>query len=50
MQNITLSITNSSPYQALYKGLRSRGETPALAVGTSSIAKAQLAAALRLET
>ena len=49
MQNITLSITNSSPYQALYKGLLS-GETPALAVGLPPIAKAQLAAALRLET
>lgn len=49
MQNITLSITNSSQYKALYKRLLA-GETPALAVGLPPIAKAQLAAALRLET
>lgn len=49
MQNITHSITNTSPYKALYKGLLA-GETPALAVGLPPIAKAQLAAALRLET
>lgn len=49
MQNITLSITNSSQYKELYKGLLA-GQTPALAVGLPPIAKAQLAAALRLET
>lgn len=49
MQNITLSITNSSQYKTLYKGLLA-GETPVLAVGLPPIAKAQLAAALRLET
>ncbi len=49
MQNITLSITNSSEYKKLYKELLA-GKTPALAVGLPPIAKAQLAAALRLET
>ena len=49
MQNITLSITDSKEYKELFSAIRS-GQTPALAVGLPPAAKAQLAAALRLET
>ncbi len=49
MQNITLSISSFSEYKKLYNELLA-GKTPALAVGLPPIAKAQLAAALRLET
>lgn len=49
MQNITLSITDSKEYKELFNAIRS-GQTPALAVGLPPAAKAQLAAALRLET
>ena len=49
MEEITLSITKLKEYAELFKGLQS-GATPALAVGLPPAAKAQLAAALRLET
>ncbi|MDO4596913.1 MAG: hypothetical protein Q4B30_08170, partial [Coriobacteriaceae bacterium] len=49
MQNITLSITDSKEYKELFQAIRSC-QTPALAVGLPPAAKAQLAAALRLET
>lgn len=49
MQNITLSISELAEYKQLYRGLQT-GQLPALAVGLPPAAKAQLIAALRLET
>ena len=49
MQDITFSITQTSEYRQLYDGLRA-GQTPAMAVGLPPVVKAQLAAALHLET
>lgn len=49
MQDITFSITQTSEYRQLYDGLRA-GLTPAMAVGLPPVVKAQLAAALHLET
>lgn len=49
MQDITLSISNLKEYKELYSAVR-KNLSPALAVGLPPAAKAQLAAALRLET
>ena len=49
MQDITLSITHTTEYEQLLRGLQG-GKTPALAVGLPPVSKAQLAAALHLET
>lgn len=49
MEEITLSITKLKEYAELYKGLQ-KGALPALAVGLPPVAKAQIIAALRLET
>ena len=49
MQDITLSITHTTEYEQLFRGLRD-GKTPAMAVGLPPVSKAQLAAALHLET
>ncbi len=49
MQDITLSITHTTEYEQLLRGLQG-GKTTALAVGLPPVSKAQLAAALHLET
>lgn len=49
MQDITLSISNLKEYKELYSAVH-KNLSPALAVGLPPAAKAQLAAALRLET
>ena len=49
MNTITRSICKLTAYEQLYTGLRA-GQTPALAVGLPPVSKAQLAAALHLET
>lgn len=49
MQDITLSISNLKEYKELYSAV-CKNLSPALAVGLPPAAKAQLAAALRLET
>ena len=49
MQELTLSITKLAAYGELYQGLRD-GASPAMAVGLAPVHRAQLAAALRLET
>nr|WP_300128198.1 transcription-repair coupling factor [uncultured Butyricicoccus sp.] len=49
MQDITLSISNLKEYKELYSAV-CKNLSPALAVGLPPAAKAQLSAALRLET
>ena len=49
MQDITLSITHTTEYEQLLRGLQG-GKTPAMAVGLPPVSKAQLAAALHLES
>ena len=49
MQDITLSISNIKEYEQLFTSLKTNS-TPILTIGLPPVSKAQLAAALHIET
>ena len=49
MQDITLSISDTKEYKQLFNSLKSNS-TPILTMGLPPVSKAQLAAALHIET